>query len=331
MATLDIFKDDAFSLQSLTKAITDVPHVPNRLAELGLFSEDGINTTSLSIEKIGSSLALVPSASRGSPGKPMGNDKRSLVSMGTVHLPQRGSVSADEVQGIRTFGSETEVDAVATVVNKKLVKMRRDLDATIEWQRMGAIKGQVLDADGSSVLLDMFSTFGVSQQTKDMVLDSDATKVIIKTVEAKRLVEEALGGLTYRGLRSLCSAAFFDALVAHPAVEKAYYQWMSGQFTREDNRNGFYFGGVYWEEYRGSVGGNDFIGAGDAYLMPEGVPDLFVTNYAPADYMETVNTNGLPYYAKQEMMDFGKGVMLESQSNPISICTRPRAVVKLTV
>jgi hypothetical protein len=46
--------------------------------------------------------------------------------------------------------------------------------------------------------------------------------------------------------------------------------------------------------------------------------------------METVNTIGLPYYAKQEELRMGKGIDLESQSNPISICTRPRAVIKLT-
>jgi hypothetical protein len=100
---------------------------------------------------------------------------------------------------------------------------------------------------------------------------------------------------------------------------------------RQDVRSAFLFGGVLWEEYRGTVGGIDFITSGDAYLVPEGVPDLFVTHYGPADYVEAANTIGLPYYAKQELLQFGKGVDLEAQSNPISLCTRPRSVVKLTV
>jgi hypothetical protein len=58
---------------------------------------------------------------------------------------------------------------------------------------------------------------------------------------------------------------------------------------------------------------------------------MFVTHYGPADYVEAANTIGLPYYAKQELLQFGKGVDLEAQSNPISLCTRPRSVVKLTV
>ncbi len=214
-------------------------------------------------------------------------------------------------------------------MNKRLVKARRNLDTTIEYQRMGALKGQVLDADGTTVLLDLFATLNVVQQTKAMVLGTPTTKVRNKVVEAKRLMEVELGGLMYTGIRNLCSASFFDAFSSHPLVEAAYDRWMNGQFLREDSRQGFFFAGCIWEEYRGKVGSIDFIADGDAYMIPEGVPDLFVTNYAPADYMETANTMGLPYYAKQEVLRFNKGVELETQSNPISICTRPRAIIKL--
>ena len=331
MPSLDIFSNDAFSVQSLTKAINDVPHQPTRIGELGWFTEEGITTTNLSIEKQGTTLSLVSAAERGAPGKPVTSDKRTLIPIRTVHLPQRGSVIADEVQNLRAFGSETELESVQTLVNKKLGKMRRNIDVTLEWQRIGAMKGIVYDADGTTELLNLWNAFGVSQQTKNMVLGTDATKVKLKTMEAKRLVEDALGGLMYRSLRAMCSEAFFDRLVNHPAVERAYESWQNGDFLRTDQRDtgGFYFAGVFWEEYRGNVSGQDFIEDGVAYLVPEGVPDLFTTNFAPADYMETVNTNGLPYYAKQEAMGFNKGVELEAQSNPISINTRPRSVVKL--
>lgn len=326
----DIFNNDAFSVSQLTRAIIDTPHVPGRLGQLGLFSNEPISTTSVSIESMGSTLSLVPSAARGTPGRPMTNDKRKLVSVNTVHLPQRASIVADEVQNLRAFGSETEVETAQNLMNKKLAKMRRDLDVTIEYQRMGAIKGQVLDSDGTTVLLDMTNVFGVGPQSHNMVLGTTTTKVILKVIEAKRKIETALGGLMYTGLRVLCSSSFFDSLVTHAAVEKAFDRWMNGEFLREDHRGGFYFAGVYWEEYRGNVSGQPFVADGTALMIPEGVNDLFVTHFAPADYMETVNTMGLPYYAKQEMMDFNKGIMVEAQSNPISLCTRPAAIVVLS-
>lgn len=326
---MDIFNDDAFSVVSLTKAIEDTPFVPGRVGQLGIFSEEGVSTTSISIEKIGSTVSLVPAASRGSPGRPMGNDKRQMIPFTATHLPQRASILADEVQNLRAFGSETEVETAQRLMNRKLAKMRRDLDTTIEYQRIGAIKGSILDSDGTTELLNLHTAFGTSVTSHNLVLGTAGTKVRIKVIEARRKMEAALGGLTYAGARVLCSASFFDALVGHSSVEAAFDRYMNGEFLREDQRGGFYFAGVFWEEYRGQVGANKFIADGEAWMVPEGVSDLFVTNYAPADYMETVNTLGQAYYAKQEPKDFGKGIDVETQSNPIHICTRPAVPVKL--
>lgn len=329
MASLDIFNNDAFSVQSLTKAMNDMPHQPTRLGELGLFSEEGITTTTVSIEKVGATLSLVPTGERGTTLRPGSKDKRSLIPFKAVHLPQAGGVNADEVQNLRAFGSETELESVQNVVNKELRRMRRNMDATLEYQRMGAVKGQILDADGTSVLLDLYTAFGVAQQSHSLVLGTAGTNVRNKVIEAKRKMEAALGGLSYSGIRVLCSSTFFDALVAHAKVEAAFDRWNSGEFMRADLRGGFPFAGVIWEEYRGTVNGIDFIPAGEAYMIPEGVPDLFVMYFAPADYMETVNTNGLPFYAKQEARSMNKGVDIESQSNPLTLCTRPAVIVKL--
>ena len=326
---MDIFNDDAFSVVSLTKAIEDTPFVPGRVGQLGIFSEEGVSTTAVYIEKVGSTVSLVPAASRGSSGRPMGNDKRQMIPFTATHLPQRASILADEVQNLRAFGSETEVETAQRLMNRKLAKMRRDLDTTIEYQRIGAIKGSILDSDGTTELLNLHTAFGTSVTSHNLVLGTAGTKVRNKVIEARRKMEAALGGLTYSGARVLCSASFFDALVGHAKVEAAFDRYMNGEFLREDQRGGFYFAGVFWEEYRGQVGANKFIADGEAWMVPEGVPDLFVTNYAPADYMETVNTLGQAYYAKQEPKDFNKGIDVETQSNPIHICTRPAVPVKL--
>lgn len=331
MASLDIFKDDAFSLVGLTNSINEQPHVPGRIGELGLFSEDGINTLTIGVEKLGETLALVSSAERGSTQRNTKADKRTLIDFRAVHLPDGAKILADEIQSVRAFGTETELQTVEAIVAGRLAKIRRKIDATIEYQRIGAIKGQVLDADGATVLLDIFDRFGLTQQTKVMALGTATTKVRTKVMEAKRLMEDALGNAMYRSARVLCSASFFDAFTTHDNVEKFYLNYVQAADLRNDVRGGFRFGDVFWEEYRGKVGAIDFIPDGKAYLIPEGVPDLFITKYAPADYVETVNTIGLPYYAKQELMPMGKGVDIEAQSNPINLCTRPRAVIELSI
>lgn len=329
MPSLDVFNSDAFSVQSLSAAINETPYVPGRIGQLGLFSEQGISTTSMMVEQHAETLALVTATQRGAFGDAVGSDKRKMRSFPAIHLQTNATILADEVQNIRSFGTESTQQTVQEIVNQRLAKMRRNLDATLEYQRIGAIKGTILDADGSTTLLDIFSEFGLTQDTVDFEMDVATTDVRTKVMAAIRLAELQLGGTMESGFRAFCSDTFWDALISHDDVKDAYSRWMDGDWLRQDPRSAFPFAGVQWERYRGSVSGNAYVEANYAYLVPEGVPDMFITRFAPADYTETVNTMGIPYYSRQEAMPMNKGIILEGQSNPITLCTRPKAVIKL--
>lgn len=331
MATFDIFNDDAFSVSSLTQTITDIPRVQTRIGSSGLFVEQGMATLGMMVERQGSSLKLVPAQPRGGVGEPVKLGGRTMINLMAVHLPQRGSMMADEVQGIRAFGSETEVEAALNRFRTKMATAKSQIDLTMEYHRIGAIKGQVLDADGTTVLLDVYNAFGMTQQTHFMILGTAGTKVKQKVIEIKRKVAEKLGGRSFTRIKVLCSQSFFDDLTGHATVEKAFELYNSNSYARTDQSgSSFEFAGVVFEEYSGGVGTHAFIPDGLAYAYPEGVTGLFQTWYAPADWMETVNTQGLPYYAKQEVMRYNKGVEFESQSNPLNFCTLPETVIKLS-
>ena len=329
MADIAIFEDDAFSVSSLTAAINEQQYLPGRISSLGLFREEGISTLTVQIEKDGDTLALVPAGERGTSGLVVGATKRMLIPFNTVHLPERFTIKADEIQGIRAFGSLTELQAVQDVVNKRLGKARRQLDATHEFQRMGALNGKVLDADGKTVLLDIYDRFGVERQRLPMELGNPATEVREKCGEALDMQEEALGSVTTTGSRAFCGKNFWNKLLVHKSVKETYLNTMQAASLRGDARESFEFGGIVWERYRGKVAGVAFVHDDKALLVPEGVPDLYISSFAPADYMETVNTQGIPYYSKIEPLPFNKGVAGEAQSNPLHLCTRPRAQILL--
>lgn len=327
---LDIFNDDAFSVSSLTAAINEQPHQPGRIGALGLFQEEGVTTTSVTIEYNQGGLSLVPVGERGKPVSPQERDQRNLRSFVVPHLKKDDTLLADAIQNLRAFGSESDVETVQNVVNQRLGRMNRDLDATIEFHRVGAIKGLILDADGSSVIYDLYDEFGITQEEVSLALSNSATNVRNKILEAVRKSEDKLGATVVSGYRIFFGRALFDAFTGHAKVEKAWDRWNEGEMLRNDPRGGFMFGGAFCEEYRGKVGTQAFIGDNEAYLVPEGVADLFITRFAPADYMETANTLGLPKYAKQEMLRMNRGVEFEAQSNPLNLCTRPGAIIKLT-
>ncbi|MCF5687007.1 major capsid protein [Pseudomonas sp. PA-1-3F] len=329
MADIAIFEDDAFTVSSLTAAINEQEYLPGRISSLGLFREEGISTLTVQIEKDGDTLALVPSGERGNSGLVVGGTKRTLIPFNTVHLPERFTIKADEIQGIRAFGTRSELQAVQDVVNKRLAKARRQLDATHEFQRMGALNGQVLDADGKTVLLDIYKSFGVNRQKLPMDLNSPDTELRVKCGEALDMQEEALGSVTSSGSRAMCGKNFWNKLIVHKSVKETYLNTMQAASLRGDAREAFEFGGIVWERYRGKVAGVAFVHDDKALLIPEGVPDLYISSFAPADYMETVNTQGIPYYSKIEPLPFNKGVAGEAQSNPLHLCTRPRAQILL--
>lgn len=337
MPSLDIFNSDAFSMTSLTDAINKRPYKPGRLGQLGIFGAKGISTTTLYVEEKAGVLSLVQTSARGAAGGSVGTNLRTARPFSVPHLQQNGSVVADEVQNVRAFGEETVTQTIQELVNERLGEMQDNLLVTQEFHRMGAIQGLVLNADGST-LFNLFTEFGVAQQTHDIAFTTATTKVRQRIVAAKRLAEAVLGGATITGWRGFCGATWFDSLVDHPTVAEAY-KYQQGQQLQGDLReSGFVYGGVAWEEYRGSVppqaGGAavDFVNTNQAWLVPI-VPGMYVTRFAPADYEETVNTLGLPFYAKTaaDPSGFNKYRALEVQSNPISLCLRPSAVIKLTL
>lgn len=333
MPGLDIFEGDAFGVSSLIASInetTEGQYVPGVIDDL--FEEDGVTTVNVWIEKEGDSSTLVPAGERGTPGSAVKKGKRTAVAFKAVHLPTLGGINADEVLNVRAFGSETEEKAVQAVVDKELMRMRKRLEATIAFHRIGAIKGLVLDADGSGVLENIFDKFGLTQQTQAMALTTGATKVRDKIVAAKRKAEDAIGDSgVITGWRCVCGRNFFDALVGHESIEAAYAGWNEAAniMLGDHRQRGFAVSGVEFVEYYGKVGAIEFIGIDDAYLIPI-VQGLLITRFAPADYMEVVGTMGVPFYAKQKLRAFDKGVDIEGQTNVLNLSTNPGAIIKLT-
>ncbi|RJG00341.1 major capsid protein [Noviherbaspirillum sedimenti] len=311
----------------LTASIQKAPFTPGHIASDKLFNEAGIATTSMFIDFDGQVISLIPAAARGGVGQPYRSGSRSGIHVEAVHLPHTGSVLADEVQDRRAFGG-VSLETPEQLKTRKLSGMRANIEATIEYRRLGAIKGQILDADGVTVLVDLYSEFGISQAVKSLALATVGSQLLNKVIDAERAAEDALGGTNPTGFLAYAAPDFMDALRAHSDY-KTFLQHASPSDLNTDYRSGILVGNTLFKEYREAFGVPQ-IAPGTAYMMPLGVPDLFLTRFAPADWVETVNTPGLPIYAKAQPMPMDRGYFLEAQSNPVDVCTRPASVIKLT-
>lgn len=341
MPSLNVFEQDAFSVISLTDSINHIPFIPGRAGQAIQWNERGVTTTTIMIESVDGTLQLLNPSARGGNGSTKAKDKRTARALVVPHYQYDDAINADEVQGIRAFGSETEVQSVMGLVNQRLTDaVSLVLDPTLEYQRLGALKGIILNADGST-LYNLFTEFGVSQETEvDFDLDaaSPAAGVLLgKCTTVARLIANNLGGMPYTGIHAFCGDTFFDQFKAHAEYRASFTNTPDAARLRDgyiiENSTGnkiysaFEFGGIVWENYRGSNGSSPMVAATKAHIFPVGVPGLFRTVYAPADYIETVNTVGLPRYARQWQSQNGKRIEMEAQSNSLSYCTRPKVLI----
>lgn len=330
---LDVFSGDAFNIVNLTDALDNLRFVPNRIGQMGLFMSEGVSTTTVAIEQRDNILTLIAPTPRGGPGTTLDKEKRNIRDIRVPHFEINDAVMAEEVQGIRAFGRGNVLETVMGKVARRGQVASQSFEATSELSRIGAIKGLVTYADAST--LDLAATFGVSLPAEiDFDLDAGSpTPGVLrqKCASVVRIIGNALDGVAWSGrLHAFCGDTFFDQLLAHQEVRDTYSGWPEARILREGYIEGgsniwgaFEFGGIVWENYRGSVGGTDYVTATKAHIFPIGVPDLFRAYWAPADYIETVNTMGRRMYSKMYAMPNGKGMNLDLQMNELCICTRP--------
>jgi hypothetical protein len=327
------FSDTAFSMTELTAAINILPNMYGKMEQLNLFPTKSVRQRNISIEEKNGVLNLLPTQIPGTPGTVGARGKRKLRTFAIPHIPHDDVVLPEEVQGIRAFGSENELQSLAVVLTDHLQSMRNKHAITLEHLRMGALKGVILDADGSE-LLNLYEAFEITPKTVSFALGTATTDIKKKCLEVLRYVEDNLRGEFMTGVHALVSPEFFDALTSHAKVKEAYERWEEGAALRNDMRSGFTFAGITFEEYRGQATDPDgnvrkFISASEGHCFPVGTVDTFATYFAPADFNETVNTLGKPMYAKQEPRRFDRGTDLHTQSNPLPMCHRPGVLVKL--
>src|SRR5688572_30426195 len=114
MASMDIFNSNAFSMTSLTGAISKVGYKPQLLGSLGIFEPMPVRTRTVFVDRRDDKLTLIPSSPVGAPPKELVNDPRNAVPLKTTRLAEGFTLYAEEVQGIRAFGTDSEFSQVQT-------------------------------------------------------------------------------------------------------------------------------------------------------------------------------------------------------------------------
>lgn len=338
MAHMDVFNDDAFSLVHMSEKVDRIPTVPTFLGSLGIFEEESSDTNIISIEQQAQTLNLISTSQRGT-APPMGTtDRRQLRNFNIPRIAKADQVFAHEIQGVRAYGTQSELESVMAKIAMKQRRLMTDMNLTEEYHRLGAIQGILLDADGLTTIYNWFTEFGIAQPGEiDFDLDnaSPASGALMQVIDAaRRTAIRALGAMYVPGQVEflwLCGDTFFDQFTQHPEVRETYLQWEAAASLRDSKAfSTFRFGSMNWHNYQGTDDNSTVaIPATKAKLVIRGVPGLFRRVNGPHDSMQYANTMGQRYYANLiRDRDRDMWVQPELYAYPLHICTRPEVLLR---
>lgn len=349
---MDIFNDDAFSAVTMTTAIEDYEFKPNLIGSMNLFEDVLTTTENVSVERRGNTLAIIPTSMRGEDIAEGKKDGRKLKIFPTSRIAKGHTLRASEIQNVRAFGQESELETMVQFVGRYQTKLISEAELTWENMQLGAIQGKVLDADGS-VIIDWFAEWGITPPSEiDFALTTADTEVEQKCRDVVRKMQKASKGAWTVGTRvvGLCGDSFFDKLTGHAKVREVYLnssQAMTlnrafGVATQSAFNAGSYavfdFGGILFINYRGTDDFSDTADPGTkaglgirstkCKFFPMNAPGVFQQTFAPGESFEFANTIGRRLYSylirddKRNMW-----VRPEIYSYPMFICTRPEMLL----
>lgn len=333
MLTMDVFKQDAFSAISLTEAVRKSQTIPGLIGSLGIFTPKPVRTRTVAVEVKGNTLNIVQTSEPGAPRTKRANNKADIRDLRVRRIEESSTITAEQLQGIRAFGSETELKTLQSEVAERQQDCIDDLSATVERLRLSCINGVLLDADDSTIY-DYYSTFGISQPAEIDFNWTARTKCKqFVAANVKRPILRALGGRAAPGMRilALCGDDFYDEMQENGEYRDTFKNTEKASKLLEDSVfDAVDAWGVTWLNYRGTDDNSKVaIGVDKVKFLPIGVRGLFQEAFAPAPTFSLVNTMGQEWYSRIIVdKDREEWADVEIESHRLPICTRPDALLQ---
>lgn len=345
---LDFLRDPRYAVRNVSDAITKIPNEYSLLSSMGLFPEKGIRTTYVEVETKTGYLNLIPTSPRGAPAPEKKRPDRATRVLKGLFMQQNDTIKASDLQNLPAFGmlgaggepSEAFFEAFDDALAERFQELQRGYRQTHEYLRWGALRGDVYDADGSTVLYNCYVEMGESQQDIDFKFGTTASDGVLAASKAsRRYMEKNLLGETMSRQLYLCSAEFFDD-VTTPSYEKFYQNNPVGKpnpFLEDLGVSYFQHGTATYVEHNGeatflnadgTTSTRRFIPENECIIVPLGTQQTFRSYFMPGEMLSTVNMPGQSMYASLKELDHGAGVEIHTESAPLFLVQKPRLVLR---
>jgi hypothetical protein len=335
---MDIFSNDAFGAVSLLRAQENVAYSPQFLGSLNIFDEERVRTRTVGVEMRDGVLSLIPTTPIGAPLPQLVDQRRNIRDLRTVRLAKGSTIYAEELQGIRAFGSDTELLQVQTEVARHQSRLTQDMELTWEHMRLGAIQGKLIDSD-NSVLLDYFDEFDVAEPAAvalSLATGAMGLRRQIESLIVRPMIRASKGRVMPSSrIVALVGDDFWDIFVNSETIRQTYLNQAAATELRSKTLYSvFPFAGVDWINYRGTDDNSTVaVAADEAIFFPVNAPDIFKVVWGPGEFMDSVNRPGEPVRPLVLPDPSGRQafVTVELYSYPLFLCTMPQVLRRATL
>ena len=325
-----------FEVEDYTSAIISVPNQWGLINEMGIFTPEHVSQNVINVESINSTLGIVGDKFRGERNNVNRDDGRVLRAYAIPHFPLDDAIYPRDIQGKRAYGSEA-VESLDAVMTRKLTRIRKSHSATLEAARAWTLTTGTIYAPNGTIVGNYYTDFGVTRKEVDVKFGTVNSNLIAASeIGIAHLQDNIMTGDNISGLVVLCSPEFFGQLISHATVAEAFKFYSSTQEPLRNRQGGatalyrrFEYGSVTYIEYRGSYAGKRLIPAGDAYMIPTGTSDTFMSYFGPAEKFATINTAGEELYAWVYKGLTDQEITIETEANHLHMLRRPQAVVRM--
>ena len=338
-----------FTAVELTQSINTLPPQFGQMARDGMFPIEPLASAYIEIVSEGGAIYALPITDEGRPATIARRDKGQSLIFKIPNITHEDSVLANDIRNWLAAAQRTRrPETLVNLVNKRLEKLRRKFDLTLELLRVSALAGKIVDGGGGEVY-DLFTAFSVVQQIVYFDLGNAATDVNAKCGEVIDIIGQNLNDESMNGVVARVSPGFFNKLVAHKSVRELYLNTVNalalaaivrtddGQYRPRE----FAHGGILFREYNAKIPMADkslyspFPGE-TGVAHPDGTLDSHVTYAAPP--LDIRELDGEPaeggsdedlIHISEEPLKHGRGLEWAGQMNALPIWRRPATLVKL--
>jgi hypothetical protein len=336
---------ELFSVRSVSKGLNMLPFRAGLLGRLGWFHEQGIPGSLSIVERKFTNIQLLSPHRRGGAAHAFDISRRAGIPVEVPQYDTVANVSNADIVNLRKFdGGYQLADLQTLIMETSKEQIDVALEPTLEYARISCFWGKSCYGDGSTAI-DWDTLLGRPRPTAEVTETFDEENVN----EWIDIIQTAAGGIPYEETVVLCGTTFWGKLLTNPKFRESRNFWQAGQGQRT----------AYWEQV-GEItqvvwNGMRFIKypayrfgappkegetnpvslafpAKKAYVFPIGIPGKFMTTYAVGDFNElTPEDVGLKYYAKLEANEFGRGMKIYLQSNPLIYDAFPETTLEVSL